>query len=48
MDKANINWERSCARGLCHDFAVYAVSKAPITLVKKWLGLPHWKLLKST
>lgn len=38
MHKANITGVRSCARGLRHGFAVHAVNKAPLTLVKKWLG----------
>ena len=29
---------RGCARGLRHGFAVHAVNKAPVTMVKKWLG----------
>ena len=38
MEEANIIGTRSCARGLRHGFAVNAVKKAPITMVKKWLG----------
>ncbi|MFY0601641.1 MAG: site-specific integrase [Cyclobacteriaceae bacterium] len=38
MDAANINGIRSCAKGLRHGFAVYAVTRVPLTLVKKWLG----------
>ena len=38
MKVANIKGVRGCARGLRHGFAVNAVSKAPLTMVKKWLG----------
>ena len=38
MKKAGISGIRSCARGLRHGFAVHAVSKVPLTMVKKWLG----------
>jgi len=38
MRNTDIIGVRSCARGLRHGFAVRAVAKAPITLVKKWLG----------
>lgn len=38
MRQAGINGQQSSAKGLRHGFAVHAVSKAPITLVKKWLG----------
>lgn len=38
MDIANIKGVRSCAKGLRHGFAVHAVTKAPLTMVKKWLG----------
>ncbi len=38
MKKAGINGVRSCARGLRHGFAVHAVNKVPLTMVKKWLG----------
>lgn len=38
MHKAGIKGQQSSAKGLRHGFAVYAISKAPITLVKKWLG----------
>ncbi|WP_299364033.1 site-specific integrase [Winogradskyella sp.] len=38
MHKAHITGVRSCARGLRHGFAVYAVGKVPLTLVQKWLG----------
>lgn len=38
MIKADIKELQSSAKGLRHGFAVYAVSKVPITLVKKWLG----------
>ncbi|NQZ75037.1 MAG: site-specific integrase [Ekhidna sp.] len=38
MRDADIKGVRSCAKGLRHGFAVHAVSKAPLTLVKKWLG----------
>lgn len=38
MIAANIEGVRSCAKGLRHGFAVYAVTKAPLTMVKKWLG----------
>ncbi len=42
MNMAGITGQQSSAKGLRHGFAVYAISKAPITLVKKWLG--HAKL----
>ena len=42
MHAAHITGIRSCAKGLRHGFAVYAVTKVPITMVKKWLG--HAKL----
>lgn len=38
MHEAGINGVRGCARGLRHGFAVHAVNKAPITMVRKWLG----------
>ena len=38
MLEADIIGARSCARGLRHGFAAHAVNKAPITMVKKWLG----------
>lgn len=38
MIKSDISGQQSSAKGLRHGFAVYAVSKVPITLVKKWLG----------
>lgn len=38
MLHANISGVQSCARGLRHGFAVYAVSRVPLTIVKKWLG----------
>ncbi len=38
MLKAKISGVQSCARGLRHGFAVHAVTVAPITMVKKWLG----------
>lgn len=38
MIAANIKGIRSSARGLRHGFAVNAVAKAPLTIVKKWLG----------
>ncbi|MFK8103130.1 MAG: tyrosine-type recombinase/integrase [Saprospiraceae bacterium] len=38
MHKASITGLQSSAKGLRHDFAVYAISRVPITLVKKWLG----------
>ena len=38
MNQAGITGVRSCARGLRHGFAVRAANKAPITMVKKWLG----------
>lgn len=38
MKTANIEGVRSSAKGLRHGFAVYAVTKAPLTMVKKWLG----------
>lgn len=42
MRKADIVGQQASAKGLRHGFAVHAVSKVPITLVKKWLG--HAKL----
>lgn len=38
MLEADIIGVRGCARGLRHGFAVHAVNKAPVTMVKKWLG----------
>ncbi len=38
MTMANIDGVKSSARGLRHGFAVHAVTLAPLTLVKKWLG----------
>ncbi len=38
MHKAAITGQQASAKGLRHGFAVHAVSIAPITLVKKWLG----------
>ncbi len=38
MKKADITGIQSSAKGLRHGFAVYAISRVPITLVKKWLG----------
>ena len=38
MKIANIKGVRGCAKGLRHGFAVNAVTKVPLTLVKKWLG----------
>lgn len=38
MNNAEINGLQSSAKGLRHGFAVYAISRVPITLVKKWLG----------
>lgn len=38
MEMAEINGVRGCAKGLRHGFAVHAVTIAPLTLVKKWLG----------
>ncbi|WP_262497900.1 hypothetical protein [Flavivirga eckloniae] len=37
MFRAKITSIQSCARGLRHDFAVHAVTKVLITMVKKWL-----------
>ena len=42
MIAANIKGIRSSAKGLRHGFAVYAVTKVPLVMVKKWLG--HSKL----
>lgn len=36
--EADITGVRGCARGLRHGFAVHPVNKAPVTMVKKWLG----------
>lgn len=38
MHEAHITGARGSSRGLRHGFAVHAVNKAPITMVKKWLG----------
>ena len=38
MKNANINGVQAGAKGLRHGFAVHAVTNAPLTLVKKWLG----------
>ncbi|MEM8999829.1 MAG: site-specific integrase [Bacteroidota bacterium] len=38
MEDLEIIGVRGCARGLRHGFAVHAVNKVPLTLVKKWLG----------
>lgn len=38
MNLANIIGIRSSSRSLRHGFAVHAVTKAPLTMVKKWLG----------
>ena len=38
MLEAGVTGVRGCARGLRHGFAVHAVDKLPITIVKKWLG----------
>lgn len=38
MLEADIIGVRGCARGLRHGFAVHAVNKVPVTMVKKWLG----------
>ncbi|WP_417799194.1 tyrosine-type recombinase/integrase [Tenacibaculum sp.] len=38
MIEAGITGVRGCARGLRHGFAIHALDKAPITIVKKWLG----------
>lgn len=38
MTKSDIIGQQASAKGLRHGFAVHAVSKVPITLVKKWLG----------
>ena len=38
MVKAKITGVQASAKGLRHGFAVYAISRVPITLVKKWLG----------
>lgn len=42
MSKSDIIGQQASAKGLRHGFAVHAVSKVPITLVKRWLG--HAKL----
>ena len=42
MAQSDITGQQASAKGLRHGFAVHAVSKVPITLVKKWLG--HAKL----
>ena len=41
MDKAEIVGVKASALGLRHGFAVEAVTKVPITLVKRWLGHTH-------
>jgi len=38
MTSANIKGIRSSAKSLRHGFAVNAVTNAPLTMVKKWLG----------
>ena len=38
MTEANVKGLQSSAKGLRHGFAVHAISRVPITLVKKWLG----------
>lgn len=38
MRDAKVAGIRSSSRGLRHGFAVHAVKKVPITLVKRWLG----------
>ena len=38
MIKSDIFGKQASAKGLRHGFAVHAVSVAPLTLVKKWLG----------
>lgn len=38
MEIAKISGVRACAKGLRHGFAVHAVTRVPLTLVKKWLG----------
>ena len=38
MLDAKVIGAQSCARGLRHGFAVHAVSRVPLTIVKKWLG----------
>ena len=38
MTLANIKGIRSSSKSLRHGFAVHAVTKAPLTMVKKWLG----------
>ena len=38
MNEVQITGVRSSSRGLRHGFAVYAVARVPLTLVKKWLG----------
>ncbi|WP_339608495.1 site-specific integrase [uncultured Roseivirga sp.] len=42
MNLANIKGVRSSSKSLRHGFAVHAVTNAPLTMVKKWLG--HSKL----
>ncbi|MDH7911335.1 tyrosine-type recombinase/integrase [Winogradskyella sp. SYSU M77433] len=38
MIEAKISGAKSSSRGLRHGFAVHAVSHAPLTMVRKWLG----------
>jgi integrase len=38
MNHAEITGLHASAKGLRHGFAVHAVSKVPLTMVKKWLG----------
>ncbi len=38
MNTAEITGLHASAKGLRHGFAVFAISRVPITLVKKWLG----------
>jgi len=38
MMTAQITGAKACSRGLRHGFAVHAVTRAPLTLVQRWLG----------
>ncbi len=38
MENIGIEGARASALGLRHGFAVYAVTKVPLTQVKKWMG----------
>ena len=41
MENAGIDGARASALGLRHGFAVYAVTRVPLTQVKTWMGHAH-------